>query len=288
MEEKQPWITCYVTDMLLSYVRENLQREDKIDYAALFQGVEGLEPPADPKSFLADVKNWIPLSVLRALETQCEKLSGNKDITYEAAKAYFTPGRKQLPSLFEVIVQVLNDVRSALQFANFWGTSQTNYLKLQAFERPDDSNGLFMLAHFDRSAGPTIGAINLLKGFVEGFPRIYPFIDQVTCVEEISQLRLDDIVREFPLLSVTRHGDSLVIHDSSSEAQLITARRVYLGTESVMAAADVAPLSADTMVVDAHSGQMDVLMAKVDPAPAPPHMPICPASALRIRLRLRE
>jgi hypothetical protein len=57
MEEKQPWITCYITDMLLSYLREALHCEDKIDYGALFRGVEGIETPGDPKSFLRDVKN---------------------------------------------------------------------------------------------------------------------------------------------------------------------------------------------------------------------------------------
>ena len=267
MEEKQPWITCYITDMLLSYVRENLHSEEKIDYAALFRGVEGIETPADPKSFLADVKNWIPLSVVRELEIQCEKLSGKKDISYHAAKAYFTPGRKQLPSLFEVIVQVLNDVRSALLFANTWGASQTNYLRLQTFEKTDNDKVLYMLAQFDQNAGPAIGAINLLKGFCEGFPRIYPFIDEVSCVEEISQLRLDDILREFPLFAATRQGDSVIIHDRSSAQPLVTARRICLTTESVTLAPDFLQTSADTVIVSPRDGRIEVLAPQAAPEP---------------------
>jgi DNA-binding NtrC family response regulator len=262
-EDKQPWITCYVTDMLLSYLREALHCEDQIDYAALFRSVDGFEAPADPRSFLADVKNWIPLSVLRELELQCEKISGKKDITYHAAKAYFTPGRKQLPSLFEVIVQVLNDVRSALLFANTWGASQTNYLKLQAFERPDSENVLYMLAQFDQNAGLTISAVNLLQGFAEGFPRIYPFIEEVTCIEEISQLRLDDILREFPLLVATHQGDCVIVHDRSSKEPLVKAMRVCLKTESVTPPADLVPLSPDTVVVHSWNGQMEVLTPQV-------------------------
>jgi hypothetical protein len=209
MEEKQPWITCYLTDMLLSYVRETLHSEAQIDYPALFQGIEGFEPPTNPASFLADVSNWIPISVLRQLELQCEKISGQKDIAYRAAKDYFTPGRRQLPSLFEVILQVLNDVRSALIFANVWAVSQTNYLKLQSFEKHEPDGGLYVLLQFEENARPAIGAINLTKGFGEGFPRLYPFIEEVKCIEEISQLRLEDITREFPQFLMTLRGDSI-------------------------------------------------------------------------------
>jgi transcriptional regulator with PAS, ATPase and Fis domain len=263
MEDQQPWITCYVTDMLVSYLRESLHSEDQIDYAALFRGVEGFETPADPRSFLADVKNWIPLSVLRELELQCEKISGKKDITYHAAKAYFRPGRKQLPSLFEVIIQVLNDVRLVLAFANTWGASQTTYLKLQTFEKPGTQNEPYVLAQFDQNVGPAISAINLLKGFVEGFPRIYPFIEEVTCVEEISQLRLDDILREFPLLAATRQGDAVIIHDRSSKEPLVKAMRVCLKTESVTQPDDLVSLSPDTVVVRSKDGQMEVLTPEI-------------------------
>ena len=267
MEDKQPWITCYVTDMLISYLRESLHSEDQIDYAALFRGVEGFEVPADPRSFLADVKNWIPLSVLRELELQCEKISGRKDTTYHAAKAYFSPGRKKLPSLFEVIIQVLNDVRLVLMFANTWGASQTTYLKLQTFEKPGTYKDLYLLAQFDENVGPAIGAINLLKGFAEGFPRMYPFIEEVTCIEEISQLRLDDILREFPLLAATRQDDTVIIHERASKEPLVKATRVCLKTEFVTQPNDPVPLSPDMVVVSPQDGRMEVLTPEILPDP---------------------
>src|SRR5262245_19596252 len=263
MDEKQPWLTCYVTDILLSYLREALKSEDRIDYAALYRGIDGFEIPADPKAYLADVKNWIPLSILRGLETQCERIAGRKDVAYLAAKEYFAPGRKQLPSLFEVILQILHDVRSTLLFANAWGASQTNYLKLQSFEISSDDQALCMLAQFDHNAGPAIGSINLLKGFCEGVPRIYPGREEVACIEEISQLRLEDILREFPLYSATRQGDTVVIHGRTSSDPVITASRVCLQTETVALPADLAETMLDTVVVTPRDGQIEILTPQV-------------------------
>jgi hypothetical protein len=54
-EEKQPWVTCYLTDMLLSYVREALEAEEQLDYPALFRGAEGFDILSDLKSYLSDV-----------------------------------------------------------------------------------------------------------------------------------------------------------------------------------------------------------------------------------------
>ncbi len=266
MEEKQPWITCYVTDMLVSYIREILHSEHKLDYAALFRGIDGIETPPDPRSFLADVKNWIPLSVLRELEVQCEQISGQKDISYHAAKAYFTPGRKQLPSLFEVILQILNDVRSTLFFANIWGASQTNYLNLQSFEKPEIDNSLYVLAQFDDNARPAIGAINLLRGFVEGFPRMYPFIEEVTCIEEISQLRLEDAVREFPSFAATHRNNAVIIRDRSTGEPRVEATRVCLKTETVAVPEDFVQISPDTTVVNSRDNRIEVLTPQVAPA----------------------
>jgi transcriptional regulator with PAS, ATPase and Fis domain len=259
MEEKQPWITCYLTDMLLSYVRETLHGEAQIDYPALFQGIEGFDTPTNPASFLADVSNWIPISVLRQLELQCEKISGRKDVAYHAAKDYFTPGRRQLPSLFEVILQVLNDVRSALIFANVWAVSQTNYLKLQSFEKRGPDGGLYVLLQFEEYARPAIGAINLTKGFGEGFPRLYPFVEEVKCIEEISQLRLEDITREFPQYIMTLRGDSISIQLRSSQETIVGATRVLLKSETVNLSPEFMQLSPEATVVLPHKGHVEVL-----------------------------
>jgi two-component system, NtrC family, response regulator AtoC len=259
MEEKQAWITCYLTDMLLSYVRDHLQQEERIDYPALYRAIEGFDVPANPKSFLADTRNWIPLSVLRELELQCELISGRKDIAYYAARDYFAPGRRELPSLFEIIVQVLNDVRSAFIFANLWGASQTNYLKLQSFEKQVSNGGLCMLSQFDEHARPTIGAINLLKGFSEGFPRLYPFIQEVQCIEEITQLSLQDVLREFPQYDAITREDCMDIRHRSSEEISAQAKRVVLRSETVSLSKEVLQLAPEAAVVEPQNGQIQVL-----------------------------
>jgi len=74
MTERIPWITCYLTDILISYVRDHISANGaKIDYPALFRDARVIETPANPEAFLTDVNNWVPLSVLRALEIQCER-----------------------------------------------------------------------------------------------------------------------------------------------------------------------------------------------------------------------
>ena len=267
MHEQQPWISCYVTDILLSYVREALNSEDQIDYATLFRGIEGFEIPADPKLYLADVRNWIPLSILRELESQCERISSRKDIAYLAAKAYFTPGRKQLPSLFEVILETLDDARSTILFANAWGASQTNYLKLQSFERSPNDQILYLLAQFDGNAGPAIGAINLLRGFVEGVSRSPQAHGEVTCSEEISQLRFDDIVREFPLYSATLQGDVITLHSRNATAPVITAKRICMETETLKVANELAAAIPESVVLNSDNGHIEVLTPRVMATP---------------------
>jgi hypothetical protein len=192
-------------------VRDHISNGAKIDYPALFRDAGVIETPANPAAFLTDVDNWVPLSVLRALEIQCEQISGAKDIAYHAAKAYFGPQRKKLPSLFEVIVQVLYDLRPALHFANLWGSSQSNYIALQTIDKPDAPDDLCVLCQFDEMARPNIGSLNLLRGFCEGFPQLYPFVKDVQCLEEFSQLSLQDIVGEFPAYFITVENHAIEI-----------------------------------------------------------------------------
>jgi DNA-binding NtrC family response regulator len=265
MEEHQPWVTCYLTDMLRSYAREVLDVEEHLDYFALFRGVQGLEAPRDPKLYLSDVGNWVPLSVLRELELQCEQISGKKDIAYHAAKAYFTPGKRPFPSLFEMIVQILNDVRSALAFSSVWGAAQTNYLKLQSFEKTGAQRELFILAQFAANAGPSIGALHLLRGFCEGFPQLYPLIERVECSEEISQLRIEHAVGEFPDYAVRRDGDALTVHLRSSPEPVVRAVKVRLATERVELAQDFLESPADAAVVAPKEGRIEVITGREAP-----------------------
>jgi hypothetical protein len=187
-----------------------------IDYPGLFRGIEGFETPSDPEGFLKDVNNWIPLTILRDLLSRCERISGRMDFAYHAARAYFDPVKKDVLSPFKIIFQVLNDVRSVFICSHLWAAVQTNYLKLQSFETPGPRPGLHMLARFADNARPGADGTQFLRGFSEGFPRLYSFIEEVQCLEEISQVRIEDILRGFSGFTTTSEGDHLSIHQRSS------------------------------------------------------------------------
>ncbi len=257
--EKQRWVTCLLSDMLLSHVKAQ-GCGSAIDYPVLFAAADGFEAPAEPEAFLTDPANWIPLAVLRELEAQCEKLTGKKDFAYHAAKAYFAPGKRRLPSLFDIIVRVLNDVRTALVFANLWGAAQTNYLKLQSFERPGAKPELFILAHFGADAAPGVATIHLLRGFTEGFPRLYPFIEDARCVQEFSQLSLEDVADEFPGYSVRRDGDRVALCAASGEP-VVEAVKIALGSERVPVKDEFTLYIPDAPVVPERDGAVEVLTA---------------------------
>ena len=257
--EKQRWVTCLLSDMLLRHVKSQAGGA-AIDYAAAFAAADGFEAPADPEAFLSDPANWIPLAVLRELETQCEKLSGRKDFAYHAAKEYFAPGKRHLPSLFDIIVRVLNDVRTALVFANLWGAAQTNYLKLQSFERPGARSELYILAQFGADAVPGLAAIHLLRGFTEGFPRLYPFIEEARCAEEFSQLRLEDIAGEFPGYTVRETGGRIALCAPSGEP-VVEAVKIALASEIVPLQDELGRYTPDAPVAAERNGAIEVLTA---------------------------
>ncbi|HEY7676163.1 MAG TPA: hypothetical protein VIG69_03745, partial [Candidatus Methylomirabilis sp.] len=179
MEGKQPWVTCLLTDILLTHAADTPGGFDKINFPDLFKGLEGFEPPAQPEVFLREAHNWVPLQVLRALNAQCQSVSGDRDFAYHAARAYFDPAKEELPSLFRILTRVLHDIRSVLICSNFLSASQTNYLRAQPFERPGTTSELFVLAQFEDIARPSIGAISFLRGIFEGFPRLLPALGEV-------------------------------------------------------------------------------------------------------------
>jgi transcriptional regulator with PAS, ATPase and Fis domain len=258
MEENQPWATCLFADILLTYVEEALGRRD-IDLISLFRSIEGFEIPPDPRSFLKGANNWVPLAVLRELLTQCERLSGRKDVAYRAARAYFDRQKGHFPSLFEIVVRVLNDVRSVFICANLWGAVQTNYLKLQSFADEQEKPALYMLAQFDEKAKPTIGALELLRGICEGFPRLYPFIEDVRCIEEISQLKIADVAVEFPDFHMEAKGEEIVLFPRGSTEPVVRARKVFLKSETVSLSAEFLR-NIPSAVVAPGDGEIQVLM----------------------------
>jgi hypothetical protein len=259
-EVQQSWCSCFLPNILARYMMEKtMNGKTGIDYPGLFREAEGVEAPSDPESFIKDVTNWVPLSVLRDLLIQCERISGRKDIAYHAAREYFDPGKKQFPSLFEIIVRVLNDVRSMLIFSDLWASVQTNYLKLQSFETQAAQPELYVLAKFDKKAQPKTGSIQFLRGTYEGFPRLYPFVEDAQCIEEISQVEIRDIISDFPGYSVSTEGDRLSIRRNGSEKPVVEAIRIPLKPEIITLSREFREVIPDSVVVPLADGRISVL-----------------------------
>lgn len=264
-EEKQPWVSCFLTNILVSHIEETAGRKKFIDCASLFRTVEGFEVPADPQSYLKDVNNWVPLAVLRELHLQCETISGKKDIGYHAARAYFDPEKKQLPSLNEIIARVLHDVRSLLICADLWASVHTNYLKFQSFEGP--GRDLYMLAQFEENARPSVGAMHSLRGICEGFIRRCPFIADVKCTEELTQVQIQDITREFPGFEAIQDGERLSVRRSDTKELVAEADKIPLRSEDIFLSKDFMGTMPDAIVVPPRKARIDVLtsLEETDP-----------------------
>ncbi len=258
-EGLQPWVTCFLTDILISYIEEAVKKGDGIDYPNLFQAPEGFQVPPDPRRFLRDSGNWVPLPILRELLSQCERLSGRKDVAYHATTAYFDPRRGGLLSPLKIIFRVLNDVRSVFFSSHLWASVQTNYLKLQSFEWQGPQPTLCLLAQFPPNALPALSSFDFLRGFCEGFPRLYSFIEDVHCSEEISQLRIEDIVREFPDFVAAVAGSHLLIRHRGSEQPVVEAIKISLQSEVISLSQDFPTYMPDAGVVPVVDGQVTVL-----------------------------
>src|SRR2546427_1386961 len=68
---------------------------------------------------------------------------------------------------------------------------------MQAFARPDETHTLYVLVRFLPPVDPQIGNSLLVKGNIEGFSQVYPFVESASCEEQYSQLRVTTIVAEF-------------------------------------------------------------------------------------------
>jgi DNA-binding NtrC family response regulator len=259
MEVKQPWVTCILTDILLTHVAETPRGIDLINFPSLFKGLEGFEPPAQPEVFLREAHNWVPLQVLRTLTAQCQSITGDRDFAYHAARAYFDPSKEELPSLFRILIRVLHDIRSVLICSHLFGASQTNYLRAQPIERPGTTSELFVLTQFEDIARPSIGAIAFLRGIFEGFPRLLPALGEVRCTEEISQLSIEQIVLGFPDFQIAGQGDTITIQHGASKRPVVTAKRIPLREESLPVAPEFRPDSPDAAVVPPRGERIQVL-----------------------------
>jgi DNA-binding NtrC family response regulator len=265
---EQPWASCVLTDLLITYAEAEAGARFEMDYPALFRAVDGLDVPANPRRFLTDVGNWVPLPILRELLIHCEQMTGQKDVAYRAARAYFGPDRRANLSLFGVLFRVLNDIRSVLISSSLWAVVHTNYLKLQSFETPGPGGGLYMLAQFGDTVPATLGSLQLIRGYAEGFPRLFPFIGEVRCVEEFSQLRLEDLVREFPDFSLSFSGERAAIRHRASGRLIAEAARIPFRTEMVGLSDDFVAGMPNAMVIPPNHGQIELLTREEETDPA--------------------
>src|SRR5437879_13647337 len=192
-----PWVTCFLTGMVIRHLDSLPGIGDRIDYHRVIGVGEGCDHIHDPKAFLLDPNNWVPHVVLRELIHRSEEASGRKDVTYRAALAYFASSDKREPTLIETIARYLDDVDTAVRCSGLWASAYSNYLRMQAFARPDETHTLYVLVRFLPPVDPQIGNSLLVKGNIEGFSQLYPFVESASCEEQYSQLRLATIVAEF-------------------------------------------------------------------------------------------
>jgi len=192
-----PWVTCFLTGMVIRHLDSLPGVGDRIDYHRVLRVAEGFDHIHDPKAFLLDPNNWVPHVVLRELIHRSEEASGRKDVTYRAALAYFASSDKREPTLMETIARYLDDVDTAVRCSGLWASAYSNYLRMQAFARPDETHTLYVLVRFLPPVDPQIGNSLLVKGNIEGFSQLYPFVESASCEEQYSQLRLATIIAEF-------------------------------------------------------------------------------------------
>jgi len=192
-----PWVTCFLTGMVIRHLDSLPGIGDRIDYHRVIGVVGGFDHVRDPKAFLLDPNNWVPHVVLRELIHHSEEASGCKDVTYRAALAYFASSDKREPTLMETIARYLDDVDTAVRCSGLWAAAYSNYLRMQAFARPDETHTLYVLVRFLPPVDPQIGNSLLVKGNIEGFSQLYPFVESASCEEQYSQLRLATIIAEF-------------------------------------------------------------------------------------------
>ena len=256
MNNESPWTTCFLTRMLILYL-EQIGKGKGIDYDRVLKGEDQLDRIDHPKAFLSDHNNWVPHYVLKNLIEAAEKAAGSKEIAYLAAKNYFRSNRS--PSFLEIIANLLDNMEQALICSNHWATGYTNYLKLQCLMGPDAgrrSDAVF-LSQFGLNVEPAIGNIQLILGNIEGTAGAFDPDAGLTCVEEISQLKIESMAKEFKCCHIEKRQDQIVVFNSSNK-EVVTAKKVYLKPET-FSAYSIGPTSVEELVVAPENGNVRVI-----------------------------
>ena len=236
MQLKTPWVTGFLSNILINYLERHYPSiERQIDYTRIINTDGGFHLPHDAKAFLRDCNRWFPHIFLKELIRVGENLTRRKDLAYLATLDYFDPSRRHLPSIFEMVTEMFQDVRMTLGFSDYWASIYTNYLKLQAcIPQSSQDDEAVILSRFEEFVQPVIANSQFVQGHLEGFPRLFDFVESCRCEEELSQLRLEDIVKEFSGYQVETQPQAILIREDRSGKKVIEAEAVYLGTEELL------------------------------------------------------
>ncbi|HEX9756855.1 MAG TPA: sigma-54 dependent transcriptional regulator [Nitrospiria bacterium] len=253
---EKPWVTGFLPHQLIRYMQEHYPEEHaRINYKELLGVVKGFEPIPDPQSFLIDPNHWLPQEVLQALLKKCEEITGDSNIAYQAALDHFLPKKGKTSTPFEKVASLLGDMRLSFLCAPLWASVYTNnYLKLQPFQIPNASSSIGLLAQFIPHARTRWSNHLLVRGNCEGFGRLYEFIETVSCEEEYIQIRLEDLVLDFPDYHLLTKGERKIFIEKQTKQPVIEATSVLLTSEPVPSIPEVEAFSKDLLVLIPQNG----------------------------------
>jgi len=240
----QPWITCLQSGILIRHLETRYpEQASKVDLQRVMGAAESFQEIQDARAFLTDTSNWIPHSVFRELVKSCELATGQKDFTYQAALAYYETVKTQSPTLIETIAILLNDVESVFRSVGDWASAYTNYLQLQSFVCPDETQTLHILSRYLPPVDPGLGNMSLVQGNIEGIAMLDPSVETVACEEAYSQIRLEALVNEFgDAYAITSKKDRITVTRRSTGEVVLAGRAITLVSELVPVKEDRAPV----------------------------------------------
>ncbi|HUK55804.1 MAG TPA: sigma 54-interacting transcriptional regulator [Nitrospiria bacterium] len=238
MQTQTAWATGFLTQLLLNHLQIHYpSRMQKVNPRALFSGVEGYDSLKDPQDLLMDSHAWLPEEVLREVLLTAERLSGRKEIAYEAALDYFArsarKGEKHVPSIFEIIARTFDDVRTVALCSGLWGGAYTTFMRLQAIAKNPSDTELIVLAQCDSGFRPLLSSHFMLRGNYEGFVRLYDFVEEAHLDEEFLQYRVRDVVNEFQGYDTEEVGSERRIVERNRKETVAVLRAVQLNEERV-------------------------------------------------------
>jgi transcriptional regulator with GAF, ATPase, and Fis domain len=255
----QPWITCLQSGILIRHLEARYpEQASKVDFKRVMGVADSFQEIQDARAFLTDASNWVPVSVFRELIKACELASGEKDFTYLAALAYYETVKTQTPTLIETIAILLNDIESVFRSVGNWASAYTNYLQLQSFVCPDETQTLHILSRNLPPVDPGFGNMRLVQGNLEGTAKLDPSVDTATCEEVYSQLRLETLVHEFgDAYDMTTKNDRITVARRSTGDVVITGRTIRLVHTLISIKTDriPAPHGSDEQLVATLEGQ---------------------------------